>query len=117
MDDDGDQAAARGPGAAAGQPAPGPTARRDGGADAGAPAAVAPASAGAAGAPGPTAPAPPGAAAPGGPQSLDELARKVGLPAEHPGLPGDDAQVVQRAFGEHAATVREYLARGRGGSR
>lgn len=63
----------------------------------------------------PSAPAEPPATA--GSESLDEVARTVGLPADSPERPVD-VEGVQRAFGEHAATAVDYLStRKRGGQR
>ena len=121
--DDDRHADARTRNSIAGEPGDGATAGRGAGAGAGAPVTELAHVGAAGGAPPASAPATRGAVAAGAPGSLDELSRTVGLPAEHPGLPVDaahpvdDAQGVQRAFGEHAATVREYLARGRGGAR
>jgi hypothetical protein len=66
--------------------------------------------------------APPAARPPavGGSGSVDAVARSLGLPADQPAsLPGKaDVEGVQRAFGEHAASVGEYLStRRRGGRR
>ena len=61
----------------------------------------------------PSAPAEP--PAPAGSESLDEVARTVGLPAD-PLEPRVDVEHVQQAFGEHAAAAVDYLStRKRGG--
>jgi hypothetical protein len=64
--------------------------------------------------------APPATQAPTFGGSVDAVARSVGLPADQPASQPEEADVegVQGAFGEHAASVADYLSgRRRGGQR